>query len=116
LPTLGHTIHLQFAFGNPIWQFEDDNAFTTHTKDLVFSNIYFVILRKFFKGWKYFLFKGEMVCKTLESTYQVYLQIECIDEVVTTSLTLLTIVACEELSNLFLPFCFSLWHFLSNDL
>jgi hypothetical protein len=108
LPTLGHIIHLQFAFGNPIWKLEDDNAFTTHTKDLGFSNIYFVILRKIFKGWKYFLLKGEMVCKTLKSTYQVYLQIECIDEVVTRCLTLLTIVACEELWNLFLPFCFSL--------
>jgi hypothetical protein len=113
LSTLGHTIHhFEIPFGNlkmimPL----------PHTpKDLAFSYIYFVILRKNFKGWKYFLLKGEMVCKTLESTYQVYLQIECIDKVVTRGLTLPTIVACEELSNLFLQFFFSLWHFLSNDL
>jgi hypothetical protein len=41
LPTLGHTIHLQFAIENPIWQFEDDNAFTTETpKVFLFQYIF----------------------------------------------------------------------------
>jgi hypothetical protein len=107
--------HISNTFENPIWQVENNNAFSTYLKCTIISKIYFVIQSKLLKGWKYIFLKGHLLWNSKINKQHILANCK-IDKVVTRSSILLIAIIYEEPLNLFFKSYFSCDILLQNGL